>query len=45
MAPMILSLLRAWVLGRAPDESFQAWSARHDEAALRGFLAAEAVAA
>jgi ferredoxin-nitrite reductase len=45
MAPMILALLRAWSDGRGPGESFQAWSARHDEAALRGFLAAEAVAA
>jgi ferredoxin-nitrite reductase len=35
LPPMLLALLRAWQDGRATDdESFQAWSARHDEQVL-----------
>jgi ferredoxin-nitrite reductase len=44
--PMLLALLRAWQEGKAgPDEDFQAWSARHDDAALNEICAqAEAMA-
>jgi ferredoxin-nitrite reductase len=34
LPPRILALLRGWMTGRADDEGFQAWSARHDNAAL-----------
>jgi hypothetical protein len=30
----VLALLRGWMAGRAPGESFQSFTARHDEAAL-----------
>ncbi len=35
----ILGLLRAWHAGRAPDESFGAWSARHDDTTLAAHCA------
>ncbi len=46
LPPMLLALLRAWREGRAAeDESFQSWSARHDDAALNAICeSAEAMA-
>jgi ferredoxin-nitrite reductase len=34
LPPRVLALLRAWMTERAVDEGFQAWSARHSDAAL-----------
>jgi ferredoxin-nitrite reductase len=34
LGPAVLALLVAWKHGRTPDESFQSFTARHDDAAL-----------
>lgn len=44
LAPLLLNLLSAW-LREAPEESFQAFTARHDEAALNAFADAEGIPA
>ena len=36
--PLLLNILHAWRDGREPGESFQAFCARHDDAALDGML-------
>jgi ferredoxin-nitrite reductase len=45
VGPAVLALLRAWMRGRAPAESFHRFAARHDDAALLGMTRAEADAA
>ncbi len=37
----VLALLQAWMRGRAPGESFQSFTARHEDAALAAFAQAE----
>ena len=44
LAPLLLNLLRAW-LREAPAESFQSFTARHDEAALHALTNAEEIPA
>ena len=44
LAPLLLNLLSAW-LRDAPEESFQAFTARHDAAALNAFADAEGIPA
>lgn len=42
LGPRVLALLQGWLAARAPGESFHAFCARHDEAALAALLAAPA---
>ena len=44
LAPLLLNLLRAW-LREAPEDSFQSFTARHDEAALHALTNAEEIPA
>ncbi|CAH0222995.1 NirA family protein [Roseomonas sp. CECT 9278] len=41
LGPTVLALLSAWMRDRAPDETFQAFTARHDDAALAAIAQAE----
>ncbi len=40
LGPAVLALLRGWMRDRAPGESFQSFTARHDDAALRALAEA-----
>jgi ferredoxin-nitrite reductase len=42
LGPRALALLRGWLAARAPGESFHAFCARHDDAALAALAAARA---
>jgi ferredoxin-nitrite reductase len=41
LGPAVLGLLQAWLRGRMPGESFHAFTARHDDAALAAFASTE----
>jgi len=41
LGPAVLALLQAWMRDRAPGETFQAYTARHDDAALAAIALAE----
>jgi ferredoxin-nitrite reductase len=45
LGPAVLALLRAWAAEGAPGESFQSFTARHDDAALAAMAEAETIPA